>query len=213
MLYLNSCYLCPQYTQWEELFCKDCKQSVQHSLMARFAPHEFNDSLNLYSATQYSKTISRLVTKWKYQPQLDCSELQRSFLRDMAEYTAAALPETHNFQGIIPVPSHPIRSLFETDLSLLWACELARFLKLPVLHDVIRYKHLFSVPQKLRNREQRKQQHLRFTCTSNKRSQPSSVLLADDVCTTGATIEECSKLLTMNGFVCNNAIVISQRVF
>lgn len=99
---------------------------------------------------------------------------------------------------IVPVPLHS-RRLRERgyNQSLLLAQQLAREAALPVLSDVLRrVKYTMSQTQ-LDGNQRRQNVAGAFVCTEGVRDK--TVLLVDDVCTTGATLEASSRALKAGG--------------
>lgn len=102
---------------------------------------------------------------------------------------------------IIPVPLHKkrLRQRGFNQAELL-ANEIGKFFQISVLNNVLK-RIEFEIPQtKIENRKQRKEniknafQYIGFESIKNK-----NVLLIDDVATTGATLNECAKILKQNG--------------
>jgi ComF family protein len=96
---------------------------------------------------------------------------------------------------IVPVPLHPRRLLERgyNQASLL-AAEIAKSQNLAVVDDVL-VRARSTMPQVgLSARRRRENVRDAFRCTSNT-LQGHNVLIVDDVCTTGATLEACSLAL------------------
>lgn len=96
---------------------------------------------------------------------------------------------------IVPVPLHPqrVRQRGYNQAALL-AQELGRRLKVPIIADcLIRVKH--TRPQVgLDAKERRLNVRDAFACIDHRLS-GKNILLVDDVCTTGATLEACAHAL------------------
>ena len=101
---------------------------------------------------------------------------------------------------IIPVPLHPKRLRWRGfNQSLLLARQLGRFYQLPVDPFVL-YRHKETPPQTRLTEEERRRNVRRAFSTKGKSSlNGENVLLVDDVYTSGATVNECSRALRQAG--------------
>ena len=113
---------------------------------------------------------------------------------------------------VAPVPLHPARLRHRGyNQSFLLARETGRILGIPV-QDGLLYRVKNSPPQvEARSREQRKDNVAdSFECRGP--VQDRSVLLIDDVATTGSTLAECAAVLKSNGAKAVHALVLAREV-
>ena len=117
----------------------------------------------------------------------------------MAAGWSVLAPENSDFEAIVPIPLHRTRQRQRGyNQSALLARELARHLQRPVIEDsLVRIRA--TAPQVDLNAQAR-QENVRdaFRCVSRNLS-GKRVLLIDDVCTTGATLEAASSALRAGG--------------
>ena len=105
-----------------------------------------------------------------------------------------------SFDYIVPVPMHPwdkIRRGY--NCAQLLAAQISKDTGVPMLTDGL-YKRRHTKPQKRMNGAQRTANVL--DAFSTKRAdllQDKTILLVDDVVTTGATLNECAKILRLAG--------------
>ncbi len=178
--------------------CEDCFSLI--SLAPAPSVLERNSSLSgLFCATSYEDTFAqRLIHAFKYPP----------FLRDLAKPLALSIIAHISLLNkpiyppdvICPVPLHKKR--------LKWrgynhAEELARQLgkafSLPVVTDaLIRTKHT-SPQANLGRKERLKNMQGVFEIRNPQEIAGKNILLVDDVYTTGATMEECARVLKKAG--------------
>ncbi|MDR2838242.1 MAG: ComF family protein, partial [Azonexus sp.] len=116
--------------------------------------------------------------------------------RWLGEQMAADLPEGNHW--LIPLPLHPQRLRergFNQALEI--ARSLARQRHLPLLVDCLQRTRP-TVPQAGLDQSQR-QRNVRgaFACNADLAGRP--VILVDDVMTTGATVNECARVLARHG--------------
>jgi len=117
----------------------------------------------------------------------------------MAVGWTALAPENSDFDAIVPIPLHRTRQRQRGyNQSALLARELARHLQRPVIEDsLVRIRA--TAPQVDLNAQAR-QENVRdaFRCVGHNLT-GKRVLLIDDVCTTGATLEAASTALRAGG--------------
>jgi len=103
-------------------------------------------------------------------------------------------------EAIVPVPLHP-RRLRERgyNQSSLLARELGKLANLPVIEDcLIRVKE--AQPQvKASNVEERRRNVIDAFMCQNENVSDKQIILIDDVCTSGATLESCALALKSKG--------------
>jgi ComF family protein len=126
---------------------------------------------------------------------------QTSLARPLADLMGTVASEQGLFpvDVIIPVPLHP-RRLRERgyNQATLIARELARSLSLPILEDVLVRSRATKTQTQLSAAERRVNVQDAFS------AEPAlltgrSVLLVDDVCTTGSTLQACADALRLGG--------------
>lgn len=101
---------------------------------------------------------------------------------------------------IIPVPLHPKRLRWRGfNQSLLLARQVGRMYGLPVDPFVL-YRHKETPPQtRLTEEERRRNVRRAFSIKGQSSLTGQSLLLVDDVYTSGATVNECSRALKQAG--------------
>lgn len=101
---------------------------------------------------------------------------------------------------LVPVPLHPRRLRQRGyNQSVLLACELAKLTDLPVIEDCL-YRSRNSLPQaRAATVEERRDNVIGAFICKNEKLAGAGVILIDDVCTTGATLEACANALKIGG--------------
>ena len=112
---------------------------------------------------------------------------------------------------VVPVPLHPVRLYYrEFNQAALLASEVAKKAGVSLdVHGLVKIKN--TPPQVgLRRRERIQNERNAFAVSEKHRFANATVLLVDDVCTTGATIRACSRVLMNAGAKSVHAITLTR---
>lgn len=151
--------------------------------------------------------LKRLIIASDYQYPLIKQAIHRykyDFVKDLAEPLGQLMVKVIRerfFENalLIPVPLHKKRLRWRGfNQAELLSLEISRNLDIPMVNDIlIRTKH--NLPQvNIKNSQERKENIKRAFQLSPRPSlniRNKTIILVDDVCTTGATLEECAKVL------------------
>lgn len=150
----------------------------------------------LWIAANYNnRIIRRAIHNFKY-----------NFIEDLHEVLVVVIGKylsqvgCLNFDYVIPVPLHGRRRAERGfNQSELLARRIGENLNCPLNIDILKRKR-YTTPQIFLDREGRKSNLINaFLCEKRDVIAGKSVVLVDDVCTTGSTLEECSKELKSAG--------------
>jgi ComF family protein len=144
----------------------------------------------------YEGPLQETLHRWKYERRISLTPfLGRWMAERLRRYW------THpRFDLLIPVPLH-VKRLRDRGFNqaLLLTRELSRWTRIPYGKGVLQ-KRRATVPQvDLSGAEREKRIKGVFTVPANGPIEDRSVLLVDDVYTTGATVNECAKVLLAAG--------------
>lgn len=185
----SRCYLCNTITTQHKV-CRACRSK---SALRR-----------AWWLATYKSPYKELIYAMKYQR-------RRAFAREFGAHLEATLPYFSETTLVMPVPtaSKRIRSR-GYDQAVLIASEFARQRKLQLVQEIARTT---QVDQIGRNRIERfKQMEGSLALKGKINIKSASILLIDDVLTTGATLEAAAKLLRQNGAAHVDAAVITRRL-
>ncbi len=148
------------------------------------------------AVVSYETIILNTIHQFKYGNNISVGARLASFMADFSfpdvDFTGHSL--------IIPVPLH-IKRLRQRGFnqSLILARALAKKWQIPVNFSLLK-RHRFTLTQTgLNKAERNKNIKGAFEVSDKKKIAGKNVILVDDVYTTGATINECAKILTKAG--------------
>ena len=146
------------------------------------------------SAEDEPGSLPALIRRHKY-------GLDQSAGRALAEYLGDELPlASADYDVVLPVPLHWRRLMWRGfNQAALLANEVAHRLDLP-LDSTAMTRRRFTAPQTARHHDDRIRNVRRaFAIKHPERIKGRRVLLVDDVMTTGATVDECARVLMASG--------------
>lgn len=200
MFWPARCAACDIYlTNDEDVLCPSCRDSLRScDKKCQYEGFEGGQAFFVYEGA-----IQEMITKWKFHADFHA---QKSILRLVRE-------NIQNFQlnielpcAVIPVPPH-IKRLrergydpawtFAREFYRAWVAEKKELRDVLYFEDHCLVRHRNTRHQVRLGREERL--HNLDNAFSLKKSAPSSVLLIDDVITTGATGRACGEVLRKGG--------------
>jgi len=125
----------------------------------------------------------------------------------------ASAPWVHESALIVPVPAPPVRRILRGyhPASVL-AAGLGQSLGVPVASRALRRRHGYPSQTSLGRRERGENAAASFVAGWGiSRTRGRRVLIVDDVCTTGATLSACARILLFAGAASVDALVLAQE--
>ena len=163
--------------------CDDCPPGRIHLSKAR-------------AAVPFVGVGQTIVEKLKYGGHLNYA----TYMADRMGRTAAQEYEGVLFDSIIPVPLHAVRRRERGfNQSEVLAAHLAETLGVPLLLDALRRSRPTPSQTKLNKKQRRQNIKDAFAPGGPSPALANTVLLVDDVYTTGATMNECARVLVASG--------------
>jgi len=163
--------------------CRYCREEKRR--------YERVKAFTLYGG--YSKEILQAV-KYNFRPDL---------AKAVGSLMAAGMenePGYDQVEAVIPVPLHRRKLAARGyNQALLLAEPLAAFLRAPLLSGVLVRKRFTESQSRLGRWERKKNVTGAFQVTNCQETAGKSLLLVDDICTTGYTLSECARVLLLAG--------------
>ncbi|MBI1823254.1 MAG: ComF family protein [Nitrospirae bacterium] len=182
-------------------FCPQCGRPFLSSIALSYSPgHRCGDCRatppyfdQMTIPFSYEGTLAKSIYFYKYRRQV-------SLIKSLVELVRPHLAPLKKAEVILPVPLHPTRLRErEFNQSLLLADALGLILKRPVWGHVLVKVSQTTHQVKLSGRGRRKNLDRSLTVPNPKHVSGKTVLLVDDVFTTGSTMNECAKVLKKVG--------------
>ena len=194
LLFPEVCIHCGNQQQHLLLLCSQCLIELPQSLHPISAPELLKD---LWGLAEYNGPIGSVIKRCKYKPD---EQIMRALVHQMY---ISAIP-WNEFDIITHVPTTFHRRFSRGfDQAQVFAQKLARATKKPYSPLL---KRIESKAQSLRSYNDRKKDlSLRFSC---KKTPPDRILIVDDVCTTGSTLDACAMTLLNEGAKSISGIVL-----
>ena len=178
--------------------CINCYNKIKQLKLSAIDTYEFS---NLYFKEhfylfKYENTIRKQIINYKFNEK---SYLYKTFSQILKQ-DSTFKNFISNYDCILSVPIHKKRlHLRGYNQSALIAKDISLYFNIPYYNDIL-FKTTHIVPQSTLNKDARKTNvHNAFTVKSSLKIANKTVILFEDIFTTGATTNECAKMLINNG--------------
>jgi competence protein ComFC len=188
----------------EIIICSDCyanfeiatKTRIQNEFKRKFTKEKLiADFLSAFIFHNDSE-IQKLIHSLKY----DQNFLVGKFLGGKTAEILNSKINYWNADLILPVPLHSLR---KAERGFNQACEIAkgisRRVNVPLKLNILKRNRFTKTQTKLNLLERKKNIVGAFKLNKKKKINGKTIILVDDVITTGATISECARILMDNG--------------
>ena len=177
-------------------FCPKCGKPQVNGVLCAECRQRQTAIDGIRSPFRFEGAMRQAIHQLKYQNLKAISSSLAALLADYLLLTP--LPG----EALVPVPLHP-RRLRERgyNQAALLAKELGKLMNLPVIMDcLIRVKEAKPQVRTTTVKERRENVTGAFVCRGDKIN-GKQIILIDDVCTSGATLEACATALKNNGAI------------
>lgn len=198
-------------------FCPFCPRPQRLITKGKCSTHQDRKLNGLFSAADYqNRLVKKLLHQFKYAPYLKNLAKSLSFLIIAHFLLSENKILFHNKEKSLFLPV-PLLKKKEKERgynqSLLLACELSNFYGIPIVKNAL-CKIKKTQPQVGLTKEKRKENiQGAFAVKNPLPIQNKIIFLVDDVFTTGATLEECAKVLKAAGAKQVWGITVAREMF
>lgn len=192
------CVICKEYTEESEPLCENCRKKLRYPKQSFYIGNKEEEYL-VWSVFYYSNIVKELIIRLKYKGDFVCGEILAKYMLELV------LKNELQFDLIsyVPMTKKALRIRGYNQSEFL-ANYLSKFLNTPVVCNLI--KTIDTKDQIGLNGEERWDNMKQcFEGQENKSVKNKSILLIDDVITTGATAFHCASCLKKRG---NNNVCI-----
>lgn len=188
-------------------FCNSCLAKVKIK-----NDSELVGAVHVFSATNYSdKLVQEALKVFKYNFVKDIAYPLGEIIKIYIDTSPVISPGLLNDNPLlVPVPSHKNRLNWRGfNQSEILAEHIASNFSLEISRDILVRTRNVQPQADIEDREQRLNNiEGSFICTQNLEGR--NIILVDDICTTGATLKECTKALVAKGAGKVRALVIAR---
>ncbi|MBI2609198.1 MAG: ComF family protein [Deltaproteobacteria bacterium] len=207
------CVLCEKYSSHKNI-CKNCIEEItfikpplcygcgipflteqREKAYCGKCLNQKNNIRKIRSLFLYEEVTKNLLWEYKFNKKIF---LKKDFLKFILENKKHIDFSFENYDFFIPVPLHEDRFLERNyNQALMIAEELSRHFKVPILKNVL-LKTKITLPQShLSQKERSTNLKKSFEIRNKSILKNKTILLIDDIRTTGSTLLECSKVLKL----------------
>lgn len=182
----HRCYICErEWPTTEDGLCDDCREALKLAISP--APPEGLDGLS--AGIQYFEALGTVFYRFKAKERTDYTPFLAQFI---------SIPEEWHAQMLLPVPLHWRREYQRTynQCYLLSEYVSSRY-GIPICKDLLVRTRATPQQKELSGKERRKNLKGAFQAAPECKGQ--SIVLIDDVITTGSTLSECALTLKKAG--------------
>lgn len=192
LIYRKKCYFCGS-AKYSLKMCPKCFEKLEYS---SFIPNRIIDGVNIYCAGEYNKELQKLIRGVKYHKQRELAYYQAKFMYDY--FVQIEQLRNGNYE-LIPVPLHANRIKKRKYNHMELVCEeFSKLSGFPCNFDLIK-RVKDTKPQYKLNRKERMMNLNKAFEVNKEFISGKTLLLMDDICTTGSTFEEMIMTLKSAG--------------
>ncbi len=192
-------------------FCSCCGDpvfgAVEHTFECSWCRRSHPAFVQARSAVRFRGKVKDLLHAFKYKNGCHLSG-------DLAGLLAGCVQAHYadvRFDGVAYVPLHPKKARERSyNQARLLAVDTARRLELPVLHRSLSRTRMTDTQTRLNAEERRRNVRGAFEVVMPDWIEGRRVLLLDDVMTTGATVDECSRVLMNAGAISVHVVTVAR---
>lgn len=192
LIYRKKCYFCGK-SKHSLKMCPECFEKLEYN---NFSANRIILGVDIFCAGVYTKELQKLIRGLKYHKQKDLAYYQAKFMYEY--FKNIDVLQNKEFE-VVAVPQHKNRIKKRKYNHMELVCEeFAKLAKFECNFELIARIKDTKPQYKLSRNERLKNLSDAFVVDKTKISE-KTVLILDDICTTGSTFEEMIKVLNQNG--------------
>jgi len=192
LIYRKKCYFCGK-SKYSLKMCPDCYEKLEFS---NFEANRIINGVDIYCAGLYTKELQKLIRGLKYHRQRDLAYYQAKFMYEY--FKNIEILQNKDFE-LIAVPLHSKRIKQRKYNHMELVCEaFSKFSGFECNFELIKRVKDTKPQYKLSRNERLKNLSNAFEINQEK-YKGKTLLIMDDICTTGSTFEEMIKELNNFG--------------
>ena len=192
LIYRKKCYFCGK-SKYSLKMCPECFEKLEYN---NFSANRIILGVDIFCAGVYTKELQKLIRGLKYHKQKDLAYYQAKFMYEY--FKNIDVLQNKEFE-VVAVPQHKNRIKKRKYNHMELVCEeFAKLAKFECNFELIARIKDTKPQYKLSRNERLKNLSDAFVVDKTKISE-KTVLIIDDICTTGSTFEEMIKVLNQNG--------------
>ena len=187
--------------------CPGCGKPQASGILCPVCRQRQTEIDGIRSPFRFAEVIREAIHQLKYRNLKAISPCLAGLLADYLQ--SSPLPG----EALVPVPLHPrrLRERGYNQASLL-ARELGKLINLPVIEDcLVRVKEAQPQVRTATVEDRRKNVTDAFKCQNGK-VRGKQIILIDDVCTSGATLESCASALKSEGVTAVWGLTLAREI-
>jgi ComF family protein len=189
------------------LVCYSCGIPLPDGGKTCFSCRKTPMKITVRAAAEYKGPLPPAIYRFKYFGRRSMAVSFGTLLRSALDY----YPELQPLSHLAAVPLHASRQRMRGyNQAELLAQALSTAAGLPLLHGILVRRRQTAPQYGLRKPERLKNLKAAFAAPHRPGIKGLNILLIDDICTTGATLQECAKVLRRAGAASVKALVLAR---
>lgn len=196
---LSKCKCCGRPVEEHQVYCSICKASRKRVIRKVVAPY------------LYQKQVKRSILRFKKETSRGYAQVYARHMQAVLDYDCPSA----SFDMVVSAPPRIRRMQQEDYDQAAWLAQtLAKRMSVPYCAGVLKQKHIRKKQSSLSMKERWKNAEGNYMVKKPESVRGKTVLLVDDVCTTGATLYHCALALKeaeVKAVYCITAAVVEKN--
>ena len=192
LIYRKKCYFC-NHSKYSLKMCPECYDKLEFS---EFKANRIIEGVDIFCAGVYTKELQKLIRGLKYHKQKDLAYYQAKFMYDY--FKNIEVLQNKDFE-LVAVPLHEKRIKQRKYNHMELVCEQFSILSGFGYNFSLIKRVKDTKPQYSLNRTQRLENLSEAFQVNTEEYKGKTLLIMDDICTSGTTFEEMIKTLKSKG--------------